>query len=628
MRRLPTLVCSVLVATGALVGIAAQRAAPAGAAVPPGFSDDLVASVPSPTALAFTPDGRMLITTQGGTVRVVQGGTLLAPPALDVSARLCSNSERGLLGIAVDPLFATNRYVFIYYTLNKGGDCGTTTVNRVSRFVMTGNSLGGEVVLVDNIPSPAGNHNGGDVQFGKDGLMYVSVGDGGCDYPGGTPSGCGGGNDAARDRHSLVGKILRITRDGGIPGGNPFTGPGTARCNVTGGTSVGQICQETFAWGLRNPFRMAFDPNASGTRFYVNDVGQSSWEEIDLGGAGADYGWNVREGNCATGSLTNCGPPPAGMTNPVFSYGRADGCGSITGGAFVPNSVWPAAFQGKYLFADFLCGRIFRLDPNGSGGFNRVDVATGLPGGGPVHLGFGPWNGTQALYYTTYAAGGQVRRISSPGGGAVAQSPYTVWAQPAATPLDGVGAWVAPANAPSAGTGQLSPAYLYGHYFGFANDPALGAVGLMTDPAGTFAVFTVMEANGTPHSAAVPFNWTANRFYFPLVYQLGPGVWGAWVYDNTAATWTPIGSLNLPAAWGKLSSATFTIAYWYGPVAAQCSQFPLADVLFAPPIGFLGTGSTIATATTTAATAGTCAPQTSVEAGGWHRYRVGAPSLA
>lgn len=385
-------------------------ASPAGAVVPTGFSDELVTNVPAPTALAFTPDGRILVTTQPGTVRVIQNGALVATPAISLAPKLCTNSERGLLGVAVDPAFATNGFVYLYYSFNKVGDCGTGTVNRVARFVMSGNTLSGEVVLVDNIPSPAGNHNGGDLEFGKDGMLYVSVGDGGCDYPGGTPSGCAGNNDAARDRHSLVGKILRIDRNGGVPGDNPFTGAGTASCR-TGNVASGLICQETFAWGLRNPFRIAFDPNAASTRFHINDVGQNAWEEIDLGSAGADYGWNVREGHCANGSVTNCGAPPAGMTNPIFDYGRGDGCASITGGAFVPNGTWPTEMQGKYLFADYVCGRIFRLEPNGSGGFTRVDFATGLGSSSAVHLRFGPAGGSQALHYTTYAGGGQIRRI-------------------------------------------------------------------------------------------------------------------------------------------------------------------------------------------------------------------------
>jgi glucose/arabinose dehydrogenase/PKD repeat protein len=390
--------------------IAAVTATPATAiTLPPGFSDGLVATLGSPTAIAFTPDGRMLATTQPGEVRVYQNTTLLGT-AINLTTTTCSNSERGLLGVAVDPLFTSNGFVYLYQTFKNGTTCPTSSatspVNRVARYVMSGNTMTFDRVLITNIPSYAGNHNAGDLHFGKDGFLYVSVGDGGCDYLGN--SGCAGANDAARDRNTLLGKILRITRDGGIPAGNPFTGAGTVRCNGGNG-AAGTICQETFAWGLRNPFRFAFDPNAAGTVFHINDVGQNAWEEIDVGASGADYGWNIREGFCATGSTTNCGANP--YTNPIFAYGRSDGCASITGGAFVPSALWPAPYSGAYLFSDYVCGKIFRLAPNGSGGWNRVDFATGLGGSSAVHLRFGPWNGTQALYYTTYANGGEIRRI-------------------------------------------------------------------------------------------------------------------------------------------------------------------------------------------------------------------------
>lgn len=410
-----------LIAGGALV-LGVLQFGTAQAAVPAGFSDQLVANIGSPTAFAFTPDGRMLVTTKQGAVRVVQGGNLLATPAIDLVGAICSNSERGLLGIAVDPAFGSNGFVYLYYTFKKSGVCtmnsGTDPVNRVSRFVMAGNTLASETVLIDNIHSPNGNHNAGDLNFGKDGNLYVTVGDGGCDYTG--SGGCAASNDASRDRNVLIGKVLRITRDGNIPSGNPFTGTGTARCNVTGSISAGNICQETFAWGLRNPFRFAFDPNAAGTVFHINDVGQATWEEIDLGLAGADYGWNLREGFCARGSTTNCGPPPVQstgpLTNPIFAYGRSDGCVSITGGAFVPNGIWPSQFDGQYMFSDYGCGKIFRLVPNGSGGFNRVDFATGLGSSSAVHLRFGPHGATQALYYSTFASGGEIRRIVHTGG--------------------------------------------------------------------------------------------------------------------------------------------------------------------------------------------------------------------
>ena len=383
---------------------------PAGAApvLLDSFNDSLVTSVGAPTALAFTPDGRMLVTTQPGRLRIVQNDSLLPTPALDLTGTICSNAERGLLGVAVDPQFATNRFVYLYYTHNSFGAC----VNRVSRWVLSDtNTASGEVILLDRIHSTSGNHNGGDVNFGKDGYLYVSVGDGGCDYA--NTSSCAGNNDAARDRHVMLGKILRITREPGVlPADNPFLGEGTGTCATTGSTTPGNWCREIFATGLRNPFRMAFDPNAPGTRFYINDVGQGAWEEIDLGAAGADYGWNVREGHCANGSTTNCGPPPAGMTNPIFDYGRADGCGSITGGAFAPVGLWPGSWDGDYFFSDYVCGRIFFLDADGQGGWTRRTLASDLGARSAVHLRFGPWAGTQALYYTSYAGGGEIRRIT------------------------------------------------------------------------------------------------------------------------------------------------------------------------------------------------------------------------
>lgn len=413
---MPALRAAVVLAVLAAL-LPASRHADA-AALPPGFSDSVVASVGAPTALAFTPDGRMLVTTQEGQLRVVRNGVLLGTPALSLGGRVCTNSERGLLGVAVDPAFASNRSIFLYYTFNAHGSCSTKTPstdphNRVSRFVLTdANSVdpSTERVLIDEIPSPAGNHNAGDLRFGRDGHLYVTVGDGGCDYA--DLGSCAGANDAARDTHVLIGKVLRVTRDGGIPADNPHRGSDSARCSTRGRTTPGRHCQETFASGLRNPFRFAFDPDAAGTRFFVNDVGQNLWEEINLGRSGADYGWNLREGRCANGSTSDCGSPPAGLTNPIHVYGRDTGCRSITGGAFVPDGVWPSEFDDDYLFADYVCGTIFSLRPAAGGGWTRTPFVTGLGASSAVHMAFGPYGGTQALYYTTYAGGGEVRRIA------------------------------------------------------------------------------------------------------------------------------------------------------------------------------------------------------------------------
>jgi glucose/arabinose dehydrogenase len=243
-------------------------------------------------------------------------------------------------------------------------------------------------------------------------MLYISVGDGGCDHTG--THGCAAANGTARRGNTPLGKVLRITPAGGIPADNPFTGTNTARCNL-GAIAVGKICQETYVRGLRNPFRLAFDPNSGPTRFFINDVGQSSWEEIDRAVKGADYGWNIREGHCATGSTTNCGPPPAGLTNPIFDYNRSLGCTTITGGAFVPNGVWPTLYQGGYLFGDHGCSRIFRLVAKAGGGYQAKVFAEGLAPGGPVALLFtlhGTARGLKtSLFYTTYANGGEVHVI-------------------------------------------------------------------------------------------------------------------------------------------------------------------------------------------------------------------------
>jgi glucose/arabinose dehydrogenase/PKD repeat protein len=413
-----------------LIGAVGTPAAPT-QAVPPNFSDTIVldsSKVDYPTAIAWLPDGRMLVTQQTGGLRLVDGPTITTP--LSLGGAVCTNSERGLLGVAVHPSFGlSNPYIYLYYTFNKfaqtPNQCATNNpelkvpVNRVSRFTLSGSTIAitSEVVLIDNMLSYAGNHNGGDLHFGKDGKLYVSVGDGGCDYA--ENSGCAGANNASRDTHMLLGKLLRINPDGSIPSDNPFQGAGTERCNVNGKASTAGVhCRETWAWGLRNPFRFATDPNAAGTRIYINDVGQGVWEEIDEGLSGADYGWNVREGHCANNSTSNCGPPPTGMTNPIFDYKHGtnagpspfQGCNSITGGAFVPNGLWPTAYTGTYLFSDYVCGKIFLLKDGAA-----TEFAAGLGGSSAVHLAFGPHNGAQALYYTTYQNGGEIHRISYTG---------------------------------------------------------------------------------------------------------------------------------------------------------------------------------------------------------------------
>ncbi len=429
-----------MAALSCLALLLAAGPAVAAPTLPPSFQDSLVASATQPTSIAFTPSRQLLISEQAGRVKLQEPGATTTSTALDISAKTCSDQERGMMAVQVDPNFASNRFIYVYYTWNRfGGACqygsnGDTQlpVNRVSRFVLGASGVAdpaSESVLIDGIPAPEGYHIGADLQFGKDGLLYVSTGDGGCDYA--EPVWCDIYNDASRDEFVLLGKVLRITRDGAIPAGNPYQGAGTARCNVTGMTDPGKRCQETFAWGLRNPFRLAFDPNAAGTRFFINDVGDITWEEVDLGIAGADYGWNLREGPCPPGTTTGCSPTPAGLTDPIHSYRHDTGCMSITGGAFVPNGLWPITYDGAYLYADLVCGKIFQMQPTPGGGYAVSQWASGFGSYSLVSTTFGPSGSGHALYYVTLnAPGAQVRKIEYTG-------PPRGYARPkAASPLD------------------------------------------------------------------------------------------------------------------------------------------------------------------------------------------------
>jgi glucose/arabinose dehydrogenase len=420
-RRSITIVVLALLA----LPFGAIEPAPAVAApgLPADFTDQLVTNVAKPTAIAFTPDGRGLVATQPGRLWVIgPGGGLGAEPAIDLGPQLCATSERGLLGVAVDPAFSTNHHVFVLYTHRNGSACGRNLdpypVNRVSRLTLGDDDridTGSEVVVLDHIPARTGQHNAGDLHFGADGLLYVSTGDGYCRLPPADDSRCTDDNNNSRSLSSLLGKILRIAPDGSIPPSNPWVGAaGSRRCgdpSAAGPPSGTGPCRETFATGLRNPFRFAVRPGTS--ELYINDVGQDAWDEINLGAPGADYGWNTREGHCARGSTTNCGAPGAGLVNPIFDYAHSSGCSSITGGAFVPDgSDWPDLYDGAYLFADYVCGKIFHLVEAAGGGFTMTAFVSGLGASSATSLTFGPHAGRSALYYTSYANGGEIRRIT------------------------------------------------------------------------------------------------------------------------------------------------------------------------------------------------------------------------
>jgi len=326
--------------------------------LPPGFSETIVASgITNPTAMAIAPDGRLFVCEQGGSLRVIKNGSLLAAPFLTVTTD--SQGERGLLGVAFDPDFPATPRLYVYYTVP-----GSPPHNRISRFTASGDAAvaGSEVPLVDLEPLGPNNHNGGAIHFGPDGKLFAAVGD----------NATGANSQSLSNR---LGKILRYNSDGTIPTDNPLLG-------MTTGAN-----QAIWARGLRNPFTFAFEPGSG--RMFVNDVGENTWEEINDGHAGANYGWPNCEGTCN-----------AGFTNPIYQYNHNSGGCAIAGGAFYrpDTQQFPAQYAGSYFFADLCLGFIQRLDP--SNGDTVSGFATGVTA--PVDLRVGS-DGT--LYYLARGGG-------------------------------------------------------------------------------------------------------------------------------------------------------------------------------------------------------------------------------
>jgi hypothetical protein len=208
-------------------------------------------------------------------------------------------------------------------------------------------------------------------------------------------------------------------------------------------------------------------------------------------------------------------------------------------------------------------------------------------------------------------------------GPVTARSPYSVWTRPGASHLDGLATWMVPYNDPAPVAGQAPASFLYASVFAFTDSSAVGFVGLVTGPAGKYAVASIVGPDGDAHNAVVPFAWSAARLYLPFVYQVSPGSWGAWVYDDQAATWVAIGEFSLPPAWGKLAPVTVTAAGWVGDPAPSCAAYPNADVFIQAPIGFVGSSGVQATLTSAGTTAGDCPPYPPVDDYPWAFYRLG-----
>jgi putative heme-binding domain-containing protein len=317
--------------------------------LPPGFlSDRIAAGITGATALAVAPDGRIFVCEQTGTLRVIRDGRLVSEPFLTLDVD--STWERGLIGVTLDPRFAHNGYLYVCYVAPR-----PYVHHRISRFTAAGDVAvpGSELVLLEGDDQarlggsvPAG-HQGGAIHFGGDGKLYAALGDQTAGMP-------------AQDLTTFQGKLLRLNPGGSIPEDNPFFR--TARGKY----------RAIWALGLRNPFRFAVQPGTG--RILINDVGQDTWEEIDEGVSGGNYGWPACEGPTADPRFRG----------PIYHYPVA----SITGGAFCPAgaaTAFPLQYRGRYFFMDFVRGWIKVLDPDHPRGVETF--ATGLMR--PVDLDFG-----------------------------------------------------------------------------------------------------------------------------------------------------------------------------------------------------------------------------------------------
>lgn len=344
-----------------LFGISLLFACICSAGTPPsGYADTKVAGgLYEATDIAFAPDGRIFVCQKEGKLRVIKNGKLLSKPFL--SLKVNTDSEKGLLGVAFDPDFQTNKYVYVFYTRAQNNS------NRVSRFTANGDVgiPSSELVLIDNLDTDdCANHDGGGIRFGPDGKLYVSYGDGGCDD----------GNSQDRSAGNLNGKILRINRDGSIPTDNPYYGSDSLE-------------ERIWLYGLRNPWRFSWRPNTN--KMYIGDVGYDTYEEVDVATSkGTNFGWPLCEGKCNR----------AGMKNPIYTYVHGGEGASISGGVFWLND---------YFFGDYVVGFIRRMVVSSSDKATKVTTFESNAGA-VVSFAVGP---DGALYYVVFGWPGEVRKI-------------------------------------------------------------------------------------------------------------------------------------------------------------------------------------------------------------------------
>jgi glucose/arabinose dehydrogenase len=483
----------------------------------------------SPVFVTNPHDGtnRLFIVERAGVIKVLQPGSTTPTVFLDISSRVLSGGERGLLGLAFHPLYRTNRRFFVYYTKpGVGPDNGALQIAEYHVSASDPNIADGTEIAILTIQHPTNaNHNGGMVDFGSDGYLYIGTGDGGAsnDPP-----------DNAQNINSLLGKMLRIDID--QPNGNvPYSSPPD---NPFFGATPG--LDEIYAYGLRNPWRYSLDRSTG--QLYVGDVGQGAWEEIDIVTNGGNYGWRVMEGNHCNPNLNGGVCTPIGAA-PIAEYSHTAGRCSITGG-YVYRGVMSTLPAGAYVYGDYCTGEIFLLQ----GGMQSLLVDTALN--------ISSFGEDEAKELYVVGLGGTVQRIgiqAGPGG------------------IDTVGLFDPTASQ---------------FFLRNANTSAVADLTFYYGPAGAGWTPLVGDWNGNGVDTVALYNPATSFFYLKnthasgvasdLKFGFGPAgagwipIAGDWTGDGTDT----IGLYNPTTSQFFLSnsnsSAPASLVFNYGPAGAGC----------------------------------------------------------
>ncbi len=461
---------SAAVVVACITAAATLWARPLHTALPADFYEQaIIGGLSLPTSFAVAPDGRIFITEKRGRVRVFHQGALQAEPFINLSDEVNSSADRGLMAVAVHPRFPSQPYVYLAYTydppetanypaegarvsrilrveadrnnpnIHKSGS-GVVILGTNSTFEHIGNPEQGDAepfscfaadgaFVKDCVPSEGTGHTVNFMKFARDGSLFVSVGDGIVNSK---------GNWRAQDVNSLAGKILRI---------DPLTGNGLASNPFFDGDPTSNR-SKVYALGMRNPYRFTFHPTSG--QLLLGDVGNTGWEEINRGGAGANFGWPCFEGQERAASFPICDPVFDG-TNPVtfgvytYPHQAQPPRGAAIGGDFYTGRGYPGRYRNAYFFTDFNGGVIYTMLFAGDGSYTLDEFATSAPG--PVQISMGPDGNLWMLYIAT----GELVRLRYGGGAAPTPAPTLAGAspQPTTSPQPTVAAGTATSSSPA-----------------------------------------------------------------------------------------------------------------------------------------------------------------------------------